>query len=104
MGIININLKPPQVQKHTRLRINNTSALPCLVYGCETWVIREQKSGITSIEMRFMRRTAKYTWQDYKTNKDILSELIINPVVKKIHMYRNKWIQHVQQMDRINHT
>jgi len=24
------------------------------------------------------------TWQDYKTNEDILSELEINPVVKKI--------------------
>jgi hypothetical protein len=25
--------------------------------------------------MIFMRRTAKYTWQDYNTNEDILSEL-----------------------------
>ena len=29
-----------------------------------------------------MRRTTKYTWQDHKTNEDILSELEINPVVK----------------------
>jgi len=50
--------------------------------------------------MMFMRRTAKCTWLDYKTNEDILSELKINPVVKKIDMYRKKWIQHVQQMDR----
>jgi len=57
-----------------------------------------------SVEIKFMRRTAKYTWQDYKTNEDILSELKINPVVKKINMYRNKWIQRVQQMDRSNHT
>jgi len=42
MGIINITLKPSQVQKHTRLRICDTLALPCLVYGCETWVIRER--------------------------------------------------------------
>jgi len=50
--------------------------------------------------MKFMRRTAKYTWQDYKTNEDILSELKIHPVEKKIQNYRNKWIQHVWQMDR----
>jgi len=31
-----------------------------------------------------MRRTAMYTWQDYKTNENILLELEINPVVKKI--------------------
>ena len=44
MGIINRTLKPSQVQKHTRRRIYNTSALPCLLYGygCETWAIRER--------------------------------------------------------------
>jgi hypothetical protein len=49
--------------------------------------------------MKFMR-TAKNTWQDDETNGDILSELKINPTVKKIKNYRNKWIQHVWQMDR----
>jgi DNA/RNA endonuclease YhcR with UshA esterase domain len=36
---------------------------------------------------------AKYTQQDHKTNEDILSELKINPVVKKIQNYRNKCIK-----------
>jgi hypothetical protein len=59
-------------------------ALPTLLHGCETWTVREQdKSRMTSVEMKFMRRKAKYTWQDYKTMK-IFSELKINPVVKKI--------------------
>ena len=48
--------------------------------------------------MDFMR-TAKYTWQDYKTNEDILSELKINSVVKKIQNYRNVWVD-VWRMDR----
>jgi hypothetical protein len=48
-------------------------ALPALLYGCETWTIREEdKYRITSAEIIFMRRMAKYTWQDYKTNEDIL--------------------------------
>jgi hypothetical protein len=42
--------------------------------------------------MLFTGRMAKYTWQDYKTNEDILSELKINTVVKKIQNYKNKWI------------
>ena len=29
-------------------------------------------------------------WQDYKTNVDILSELKINPVVKKIQNFGGK--------------
>jgi len=65
-------------------------ALPTLLYKCETWAIKEQdKSRLTSAEMKFMRRTAKYTWKDYKTNEDILSELEISPVVKYIQNYKN---------------
>ena len=64
-GIINRTLKPPQVQKHVRLKIYNTLALPSLLYGCETWSIREpDKYRMPSAEMKFMGRTAKYTWQD----------------------------------------
>ena len=51
-----------------------------------------------------MRRTVKYTWQDYKTYDDVLSEREINPVVKKIQSHKNKWIQHVRQTDRDRQT
>jgi len=44
-----------------------------------------------SVEMKLMRRKAKYTWQDYETMK-IFSELKINPVVKKIQNYENEWL------------
>jgi hypothetical protein len=49
--------------------------------------------------MKFMTRTPKYTWQDYKTNKYTLSEFKINPVVKKIQKCLNKLIQHFRQMN-----
>jgi hypothetical protein len=42
----------------------NTLALSALLCGCETWVIREQDKSRMSAEMKFMRRMAKYTWQD----------------------------------------
>jgi tRNA(Ile2) C34 agmatinyltransferase TiaS len=77
-----------------------TLALPALSYGCEPWAIREQdKPKITSRVMKFMSRKAKCTWHDYRTNEDILSELKINPILKKIQNYRNKWIR-VQRMER----
>ena len=51
---------------------------------CGSWAVREKdKSRIRSAGMKFMRRRAKYTWQDYKANEDILSEIKIGPVVKK---------------------
>ena len=52
----------------------------------------------------FMRRRAIYTWQDYRTNGDILSEFKINPVAKKIRNYRNKSLQHVRRLDRDRDT
>jgi len=58
--------------------------------------MKEQgKSGTTSAEMKFMRRMPEYIWLSYKTNEDILSELRINSVVKKIQNYAKKWIQHI---------
>jgi hypothetical protein len=42
--------------------------------------------------------TAKHIWQD-NTTEDILSEIAIHPVVKKIQNYRTKW-KHFQRMDR----
>jgi hypothetical protein len=49
-------------------------------------------------------RAPKYTRQDYKTKEGILSELKINPVVKKIQNLRYKWVQHVQRMYRDRQT
>jgi hypothetical protein len=50
--------------------------------------------------MKFMMKTAKYTWLDYKRNQDITEELKMQPVMEKINNYKNKWIQHVRRMDR----
>jgi hypothetical protein len=79
----------------------NTLALPALLLGCKTWAIGEKcKSSITSVELKFMRCTAQHNWQDYKTSEDILSEIKINLVAKKIQNYGNKWIQRVRRMGR----
>jgi hypothetical protein len=53
---------------HSRLKMCNT--LPTLLYRSKTRVIGEQdKTRITSAEMKFRRRMVKYLWQDYKTNE-----------------------------------
>jgi len=52
--------------KKTRLELYNTLALPVLLYGSETWTIKASDARrITAQEMKYMRRTARYT---YKTN------------------------------------
>jgi thiaminase len=57
---------------------------------------------MTSAEIKFIKRMAKYTRQDCKTNEDILSELKIN--LKKIKNYRNECVQHVRRMYRDRRT
>ena len=74
-------------------------AIPTLLYGCETWGIREEDKARMSPEMKFFR-TAKYTWQDYITNEDNLSKINTNPVEKKTQNYRNKWVEYIWRMDR----
>ena len=53
---------------------------------------------ITAAEMKYMRRTAGYTWTDYKTNSRIAKELEITPVLDKLLEYKRTWIQHVNRM------
>jgi hypothetical protein len=50
--------------------------------------------------MKFMRKTAKYTWQDHKRNQEIMKKLKTNPVLGKINNFKEKWIRHVHRMER----
>ena len=58
--------------KKTRIKLYNTLALPVLLYGSEPWTVKASDAGrITAAEMKYMRRTAGYTWdrlQDKCTN------------------------------------
>jgi hypothetical protein len=48
--------------------------------------------------MKFMRKTAKYTSRDHRTNEEILNELKITSVLDNITSYKSDWIQHVNRM------
>ena len=54
-------------------------------------------------EMKLMRYTAGCTKCDYKINDDILKKLHLEPVIKYIEEYQNKWMNHLRRMssDRI---
>ena len=47
-----------------------------------------------------MRRTAGYTWTNYKTNTQITKELKITPILDKLLEYKRNWIQLVNRMPR----
>jgi len=85
----------------TKIKLYNTLALPVLLYGSETWTIKVSDARrITAAEMKCMRRTAGYTWTDYKTNAQIAKELKITPMLDKLSAYKRSWIQHVNRLPR----
>jgi len=77
-GILNNVFRPQKPIKKTRIKLYNTLALPVLLYGSETWTIKGSDVRRITAEMKYMRRTAGYTWTDYKTNAQIAKELKIN--------------------------
>jgi len=72
-----------------------------LLHGSETWTIKASDARrISAAEMKYMRRTAGYTWADYKTNAQIAKELKITPILDKLLEYMRSWIQHINRMPR----
>jgi len=84
-GILNNVFKPQKTLKKTRLKLCNTLALPVWLHGSESWTIKARDTRrMTAAEMKYMRRTAGYTWTDHKTNKQIAKELKITPILDKL--------------------
>ena len=66
-----------------------------MLYGIETWTIKAKDARrIKAAEMKYMRRTAGYTWTHYKTNTQTAKELKITPILDKLLEYKRNWIQH----------
>ena len=82
-------LEHKKTPKKTRIKLYNTLALPVLLYGSETCAIKARDARrITAAEMKYMRRTAGYTWTDYKTNTQITNELKITSILYKLLEYK----------------
>ena len=94
--------RPQKPLKKTRIKLYSTLTLPVLLYGSETWTVKASDARrITAAEMKYMRRTAGYTWTDYKcTNAQIVKELKVTPILDKLLEYKRNWIQHVNRMPR----
>ena len=91
----------PKYYYYINLHQIQTLTLPVLLHGSETWTIKASDTRrITAAEIKYMRRTAGYTWTDYKTNAQIVKELKITPILDKLMEYKRNWIQHVYRMSR----
>jgi len=103
-GILDNVFRPQKTLKKTRIKVYNTLAFTVLLYGSETWTIKARNARrITVAEMKYMRRTAGYTWTDYKRNTQISKELKITPILEKLLEYKRNWLQHLNRMPRISY-
>jgi len=100
-GILNNVFRPQKTLKKTRIKLYNTLVLPVLLYGSETWTIKARDARkITAAERKYMRRTAGYTWTDYKTNTQITKEFKTTPILDKLLEYKRNCIERVNRMPR----
>ena len=100
-GNLNNVFRPQKPLKKTRIKLYNTLTLPVLLYGSETWTAKARDGRrITAAEMKYMRRTAGYTWTDYRTYTQIVKELKITRILDKLLEYKRNWIQHINRMPR----
>jgi len=63
-------------------------AIPALIHGSENCTTKARDARrITATEMKYMRKTAGYTWADYDAITEITEELSIIQVLDKIQEY-----------------
>jgi len=67
------------------------------VFCTAFWALYLQQYSATIVNMR---RTAGYTWTDYKRKAQIAKELKITQILDKLLEYKISWIQHVNRMPR----
>jgi hypothetical protein len=73
----------------------NRNDLPIILYECEIRTPRHGGRGrtLTSIEIKFFKRTAGYTLFDHKRNKNVLQEMKVEPDSEKLTTYKPHWLQ-----------
>jgi hypothetical protein len=57
---------------------------------------------LASIEIKFFRRTARYTFFDHKGNEEILEEFKVQPADEKLRRYKSNRLRHVTRMHNKN--
>ena len=61
------------INNQTKLRLIKCYLRSIMLYGCETWTIREaMKKQLEVTEIWFLQRMMKISWMKKVTNKDVL--------------------------------
>jgi len=89
------------MNKETKLRIHNFTAIAALKFGTEAWVLKKRKEQrLEAAQMKFLRHLLGITKLDKEKNQYIRERTGTQNIVKEIKQYQEKWLRNVQRMDR----
>jgi hypothetical protein len=76
---------------------------PVALYGCETWILKKaERDKLEAFEMWIWRRMERVSWEDKKTNEQVLREVEEERSMLKAIVKRKKnWIGHVLRGDGV---
>jgi len=88
------------MNKETKLRIHNITAIAALKFGSEAWVLKKrEEQRLEAAQMKFLRHLLVITKLDKEMNQCIRGKTGAQNIVKEIKQHQVKWPQHVQRMD-----
>ena len=89
------------MNKETKLRIHNITAKAALKFGSEAWVLKKrEEQRFEAAQMKFLRHLLGITKLDKEKYQCIRQKTGAQNIVKEIKQYQEKWLQHVQRMDK----
>jgi len=86
--------------KENNNKVIKPTGLCSFSYGSENWEIKAtDERRRTTAKVNYKRKSAGYTWADYKPNTEIAKESNITQVLEKIKIQdcRRSWTQHVNR-------
>jgi len=89
-----------QMNKETKLRIQNITAKAAMKFKSEAWLLKKrEEQRLEAAQMKFFRHLLGITKLDKEKNHSIRQKTGAQNIVKEIKQYQKKWLQHVQRMD-----
>jgi len=89
------------MNKETKSRIQNITAKAALKFGSEAWVLKKgEEQRLKAAQMKVLRHLLGITKLDKEKNQCIREKTGAQNLVKEIKQYQEKWLQHVQRMER----
>ena len=98
-GMNEMVLKRKELSRSTKLKVVNATAMPTLMYGCETWSLsKRQQSKMQATQMNVLRRIEGVSRLDRVRNEDVREKLQQEGVRDMVKSRQEKWKIRMEEM------